>query len=142
MGFEAQLTSGVREDDSKGRHTTTSRALKWLPQGGLLMDTPGMRELQLSDCEQGVNDTFSEIIDLAQQCRFGDCSHESEPGCAVRAALNDGLLDERRLNSYRKLMREQALNSATLAEKRAKDKALGKMIQGVQTASRKLKKNY
>ncbi|MCL1094852.1 ribosome small subunit-dependent GTPase A [Shewanella kaireitica] len=142
MGFEAQLTSGVREDDSKGRHTTTSRALKWLPQGGLLMDTPGMRELQLSDCEQGVNDTFSEIVDLAQQCRFGDCSHESEPGCAVQAALNDGQLDERRLNSYRKLMREQALNSATLAEKRAKDKALGKMIQGVQTASRKLKKNY
>ena len=142
MGFEAQLTGGVREDDSKGRHTTTSRALKWLPQGGLLMDTPGMRELQLSDCEQGVNDTFAEIIELAQQCRFADCGHESEPSCAVQAALADGVLDERRLNSYRKLMREQALNSATLAEKCAKDKALGKMIQGVQTASRRFKKNY
>ncbi|PKH59286.1 ribosome small subunit-dependent GTPase A [Shewanella sp. Choline-02u-19] len=140
MGVDAQVTRAVREDDSKGRHTTTSRALKWLPQGGLLMDTPGMRELQLSHCEQGVSDTFSEITALAQQCRFSDCSHESEPGCAVQAALHDGIVTERRLTSYRKLMREQALNGATLAEKRAKDKALGKMINGVQTASRRNKK--
>ncbi|PSW22274.1 ribosome small subunit-dependent GTPase A [Photobacterium sanctipauli] len=142
MGAEVQSTAAIREDDSKGRHTTTSRALKWLPQGGLLMDTPGMRELQLSDCEQGVSDTFSEITELAQQCRFGDCSHESEPGCVVQQAIADGTLAPRRLVSYQKLMREQALNSATLAEKRAKDKAFGKMIHNVQSQSRHRKKGY
>ncbi|WOT03975.1 ribosome small subunit-dependent GTPase A [Shewanella youngdeokensis] len=141
MGFDAQETSAVREDDSKGRHTTTSRALKWLPLGGLLMDTPGMRELQLSDCDQGVSETFSEITTLALTCRFADCGHQSEPGCAIQMALQTGSLTERRLKSYQKLMREQALNGATLAQRRAKDKALGKMIQGVQQASRRNKKN-
>ncbi|MEZ9540051.1 ribosome small subunit-dependent GTPase A [Shewanella sp. 10N.286.51.B8] len=140
MGFEAQLTSDIREDDSKGRHTTTSRALKTLPQGGLILDTPGMRELQLGACEQGVNETFSEITELAQQCRFADCSHANEPGCAVRAAIESGVITARRYASYQKLMREQALNGATLAEKRAKDKAFGKMINSVQSESRNRKK--
>ncbi len=140
MGFEVQLTAAVRDDDSKGRHTTTSRALKWLPQGGLLLDTPGMRELQLSNCEQGVSDTFSEITELAQQCRFSDCSHSSEPGCAVQQAIEEGTLTPRRLSSYQKLMREQALNSATLAQKRAKDKAFGKMVNRIQNESRQYKK--
>ncbi|WP_019614239.1 ribosome small subunit-dependent GTPase A [Psychromonas ossibalaenae] len=140
MGFEAQLTFAVREDDSKGRHTTTSRALKWLPQGGLLLDTPGMRELQLSSCERGVSDTFSEITELAERCRFSNCSHNSEPGCAVHQAIEEGALTARRLNSYQKLMREQALNSATLAEKRAKDKAFGKMVNRIQNESRQYKK--
>ncbi|WP_076541050.1 ribosome small subunit-dependent GTPase A [Shewanella sp. UCD-KL21] len=140
MGFEAQLTRDIREDDSKGRHTTTSRALKMLPQGGLILDTPGMRELQLGACEQGVNETFSEITDLAQQCRFADCSHDQEPGCAVRLAIESGEITARRYASYQKLMREQALNGATLAEKRAKDKAFGKMINSVQSESRHLKK--
>jgi ribosome biogenesis GTPase len=140
MGVEAQQTGAIREDDSKGRHTTTFRALKWLPQGGLLLDTPGMRELQLSDCEQGVSHTFAEITELARQCRFSDCSHNSEPGCAVQQAIEAGTLAPRRLTSYQKLMREQALNSATLAEKRAKDKAFGKMIHNVQSESRQRKK--
>ncbi len=142
MGFEAQQTGAIREDDSKGRHTTTSRALKWLLQGGLLLDTPGMRELQLSDCERGVSDTFGEITELAEQCRFSDCSHSSEPGCAVQQAIEEGVLAPRRLTSYQKLMREQALNSATLAEKRAKDKAFGKMVHNVQSESRQRKKGY
>lgn len=142
MGFEAQLTAGIREDDSKGRHTTTSRALKWLPQGGLLMDTPGMRELQLTDCEKGVNDTFSEITELADQCRFADCQHGSEPGCAIQAALAEGSLAERRFVSYQKLLREQAFNGATLAEKRTKDKAFGKMISSIQNESRQRKKGF
>ncbi len=120
LGFEALKTGGVREDDSKGRHTTTHRTLKLMPLGGLLMDTPGMRELQLSDCEQGVSETFSEIRELALQCRFGDCSHNTEPGCAIQKALTTDLLDERRFASYQKLMREQAFNGATLAEKKAK----------------------
>ncbi|WP_295893560.1 ribosome small subunit-dependent GTPase A [uncultured Vibrio sp.] len=140
MGDHVMETGAIREDDSKGRHTTTFRAIKWLPQGGLLMDTPGMRELQLSDCEQGVSDTFGEITQLAEQCRFSDCSHMAEPGCAIQAALNEGSLEERRFNSYQKLMREQAFNSASLAEKRAKDKAFGKMVNTIQNESRSRKK--
>lgn len=134
MGMEEQETGEIREADSKGRHTTTYRALKMLPQGGLLMDTPGMRELQLGSSEQGVNETFSEISELAEQCRFVDCSHSSEPGCAIQKAIKDGVLSERRLLSYQKLMREQAFNAATLAEKRSDDKAFGKMIKNVMKA--------
>ncbi|WP_285162635.1 ribosome small subunit-dependent GTPase A [Shewanella goraebulensis] len=140
MGVDTQLTSAIREDDSKGRHTTTSRALRLLPQGGLILDTPGMRELQLSACEQGVSETFSEITELATQCRFADCQHGDEPGCAVQKAILQGKITERRFISYQKLMREQAFNSATLAQKRAKDKAFGKMINTVQTESRSRKK--
>lgn len=142
LGFEAQETGEIREDDSKGRHTTTYRALKLMPQGGLLMDTPGMRELQLADCEQGVNATFSEITDLALTCRFSDCSHTKEPGCAVLKAVDSGELDERRLVSYQKLMREQAINGASLAEQRAKDKAFGKMVHGAIAEARSRKKGY
>lgn len=142
LGFESQQTAAIRGDDSKGRHTTTHRALKVLPQGGILMDTPGVRELQLSHCEQGVIETFSEISSLAEQCRFGDCSHVSEPDCAIQAAIVAGELSLRRLNSYQKLLREQAINGATLAERKSKDKAFGKFINHVQAASRRNKKGY
>lgn len=140
LGSQAMATGSIREDDSKGKHTTTHRAIKLLPQGGILMDTPGMRELQLSSSEHGVNETFNEISTLASQCRFNNCSHQSEPGCAVLAAIDSGELSQRRMDSYQKLMREQAFNSATLAEKRSKDKALGKMINTTQLASRRFKK--
>jgi len=139
LGYQALGTGAIREDDSKGRHTTTFRALKVLPQGGILMDTPGMRELQLSGCEQGVNDTFSEIIELSTQCRFNNCEHVSEPGCAVRNAIEKDELSVRRFESYQKLIKEQAFNSATLAQKKAKDKAFGKMINRVQSESKQLK---
>lgn len=139
LGYQALDTGAIREDDSKGRHTTTFRALKVLPQGGLLMDTPGMRELQLAECEQGVNETFSEIIVLAEQCRFSDCRHESEPHCAVQQAISSGELELRRFTSYQKLLKEQAFNSATLSEKKAKDRALGKMINRVQSEAKNLK---
>ena len=142
LGFAAQETGGIREDDSKGRHTTTHRALKLLPQGGILMDTPGMRELQLSSCEQGVSETFGEITELALQCRFADCSHESEPGCAIQKAMAEGQLSERRLQSYQKLMREQALNGMTLADKRSKDRAFGKLVNSAQSAAKQYKKGY
>ena len=142
LGFESQQTSGIREDDSKGRHTTTHRALKVMSNGGILMDTPGMRELQLGSSEQGVSETFAEITELAQQCRFSDCSHGSEPGCAVQRAIKAGELAERRLHSYQKLLKEQALNGATLAEERSKDKALGKLINSTQNASKQFKKGY
>jgi ribosome biogenesis GTPase len=139
LGYQALDTGAIREDDSKGRHTTTFRALKVLSHGGLLMDTPGMRELQLVECEQGVNETFSEILTLATQCRFSDCKHESEPHCAVQAAITSGELELRRLTSYQKLLKEQAFNSATLAEKKAQDKAFGKMINRVQGEAKQLK---
>ena len=139
LGAEAQLTSDIRQDDSKGRHTTTGRTLHQLSSGGLLLDTPGMRELQLSDCEQGVADTFEEITALARQCRFGDCHHQAEPGCAVQKALTRGELESRRLISYQKLLREQALNTASLAQKRAKDRNLSKFHRSVQDGARRLK---
>ncbi|MGS0681534.1 ribosome small subunit-dependent GTPase A [Shewanella sp. 125m-7] len=142
LGFESQQIGGIREDDSKGRHTTTHRALKVLASGGVLMDTPGMRELQLASSEHGVSETFAEITELAQQCRFSDCSHDSEPGCAVQRAIKNGDLTERRLHSFQKLLKEQALNGATLAEKRTKDRALGKLINSAQSAAKRFKKGY
>ena len=129
LGKTVQSTGAIREDDSKGRHVTTGRSLLRIPQGGLLLDTPGMRELQLADCDVGVNTTFADITSLAEQCRFGNCQHDSEPGCAVQNAIGREELKARRLSSYQKLMREQAFNSATLAEKRARDKSFGKMIK-------------
>lgn len=137
LGKDVQRTHAIRADDDKGRHTTTGRSLHLLPSGGLLLDTPGMRELQLADCEHGIEETFSEITELATQCKFSDCSHQSEPGCAVRAAIDAGTLDERRLQSYLKLMREQAFNTATLAEKRAKDREFGRMVRSVMENKRK-----
>lgn len=129
LGKTVQSTGAIREDDSKGRHVTTGRSLHRIPQGGLLLDTPGMRELQLAHCDTGVNATFADIALLAEQCRFGDCQHNAEPGCAVQEAIAKGELEIRRLASYQKLMREQAFNAATLAEKRARDKSFGKMVK-------------
>ena len=131
LGDRVQASGAIREKDSKGRHVTTGRSLHPMQEGGLLLDTPGMRELQLADCDDGVNATFGEIVSLAETCRFSDCGHGSEPGCAVQAAISRGDLDARRLASYQKLMREQAFNSATLAEKRARDKRFGKMVKTV-----------
>ena len=131
LGEALQATGSIREKDSKGRHVTTGRSLHQMKEGGLLLDTPGLRELQLADCDEGVNSTFAEITSLAEHCRFANCRHANEPGCAVRDAISRGELQARRLTSYQKLMREQEFNSATLAEKRAKDKRFGKMIKSV-----------
>jgi ribosome biogenesis GTPase len=107
LGEAVQEVQPVRESDSKGRHTTTSRELFILPGGALLMDTPGLREMQLWDSEGGVAQTFADIDALAAQCRFADCRHEDEPGCAVQAAVSTGALDAARLENRRKLLREQ-----------------------------------
>jgi len=131
LGERVQATGSIREKDSKGRHVTTGRSLHLMTGGGLLLDTPGLRELQLTDCDDGVSSTFSEITSLAESCRFADCGHGNEPGCAVQDAISRGELNPRRLASYQKLMREQEFNSATLAEKRAKDKRFGKMVKSV-----------
>lgn len=107
LGAERQDTGEVRESDSRGRHTTTQRELLLLPGGGLVIDTPGLRELQLWD-GAGLERVFDEMARLADACRFGNCRHESEPGCAVLAAVAAGTLEESRLASYRKLQAEVA----------------------------------
>lgn len=107
LGEAVQEIQPVRESDSKGRHTTTARELFALPGGALLMDTPGLREMQLWDADEGLAQTFSDIDALAAQCRFVDCRHEGEPGCAVLAAISAGVLDAARLENRRKLLREQ-----------------------------------
>lgn len=107
-GREVQEVQATRDADGKGRHTTTSRDLLALPGGGMIIDTPGLRGVGLWDAKSGVDQVFAEIERLAADCRFHDCSHQSEPGCAVLAALDDGTLPPRRLDSYRKLLRENA----------------------------------
>ncbi|WP_020133527.1 ribosome small subunit-dependent GTPase A [Streptomyces sp. 351MFTsu5.1] len=106
VGEDVMQVHATRDVDGKGRHTTTTRNLLALPGGGVLIDTPGLRGVGLWDAETGVGQVFSEIEELAEQCRFHDCAHEAEPGCAVLAALDSGELAERRLESYRKLIRE------------------------------------
>jgi ribosome biogenesis GTPase len=129
LGAHAVATQGIREDDAKGRHTTTRRELHAVPGGCLVLDTPGMRELQLTDAAAGIADLFEDVETLAGQCRFSDCRHETEPGCAIRAALEDGRLDPARLSRWRKLQAEDAFNSASLAERREKDRAFGKRVR-------------
>ncbi|HJT99512.1 MAG TPA: ribosome small subunit-dependent GTPase A [Rhodanobacteraceae bacterium] len=124
LGEARQATRDVRGHDSRGRHTTTHRALIALPSGGCLIDTPGMRELKLTGAEDLDQGQFADIDALAQECRFGDCSHQSEPGCAVRAALEDGRLDPERWQNYRKLRDELAAAADSLeAQMRRKSEA-------------------
>ncbi|MFF4627449.1 ribosome small subunit-dependent GTPase A [Streptomyces griseorubiginosus] len=106
VGEDVMQVHATRDVDGKGRHTTTTRNLLALPGGGVLIDTPGLRGVGLWDAETGVGQVFSEIEELAERCRFHDCAHEAEPGCAVLAAIDSGELAERRLESYRKLIRE------------------------------------
>lgn len=107
LGHQRQAIQAVREDDSRGRHTTSHRQLLRLPSGALLIDTPGMRELQLWQTGTGLQETFADIVDLAENCQFRDCQHGQEPGCAVQAAIAGGRLSAKRLQSYQKLQREQ-----------------------------------
>lgn len=125
------VTAGIREDDARGRHTTTARALRPLVNGGWLIDTPGMRALRLLDAQDGVDEVFSDLVRLASDCRFSDCAHETEPGCAVQSAISKGEIDTARLERWRKLRREDQRNSETVAQARARDKAFGKMVRSV-----------
>ena len=108
LGRDLQATGAVRESDSRGRHTTSHRQLFRMPTGAMLIDTPGLRELQLWSTEENVEGAFPEIDALAEHCRFRDCSHSEEEGCAVQAALRDGSLDAGRFESYCKMRREAA----------------------------------
>jgi ribosome biogenesis GTPase len=108
VGSDVQATQEVRESDGKGRHTTVARELVLLPAGGVLVDTPGMRALALWGAEDGLIQAFADIEELARHCRFRDCTHHREPGCAVRKAVENGALAEERLENYRALTRELA----------------------------------
>jgi ribosome biogenesis GTPase len=131
LGQEKAATGEIREDDDKGRHTTSARALHRLAQGGWLLDTPGMREIQLTDSENGLSEVFDDIERLAAGCRFSDCTHGSEPGCAVQAGVVEGQLDPNRLARWMKLRAEERFNTETLAERRSRDRAFGRMVRTV-----------
>jgi ribosome biogenesis GTPase len=108
LGEDRQQTAEVRDSDSRGRHTTTHRELFELPGGALLVDTPGIRALEVLGADEGVEAAFDDVADIAAACRFSNCGHDGEPGCAIRSALADGRLSEERLASHRKLERELA----------------------------------
>lgn len=124
----AQATAGIREDDSKGRHTTSAREMFALDSGAWVIDTPGMRELKVGAVQTGIESVFENIEALAANCRFRDCRHESEAGCAVLAAVASGQLDERRLASYHKLQREAAHAAMTKHERHARERKFGRMV--------------
>ena len=128
LGREIQATCETRKNDDKGRHTTTSRHLIVVPGGGVLLDTPGMRELQLWDASEGIAYAFADVAELAQRCKFRDCTHRSEPGCAVRAAT-----DEERLANYHKLQREEEFLESKQddALRSQRTKELRKMMKNV-----------
>jgi len=122
-------TQPVSKKQSKGKHTTTSRELIRLENGAMLVDTPGMRELGNISIEAGIEETFAEILELSRHCRFGNCSHSNEKGCAVLSAINEGELFGQRLKNYVKMKHESAFNEMSYFEKRKKDREFGKMIR-------------
>jgi ribosome biogenesis GTPase / thiamine phosphate phosphatase len=133
LGQDSLRTNEIRSD-GRGRHTTTHRELVPLPDGGVLLDTPGMRELQLWTADSGLDETFTDVTSLMAQCRFNDCSHNGEPGCAVRAALQGGSLDPERLASYEKLQRELhrlevRLDKRLQSEERKKRRAFARSLR-------------
>ncbi|GGF64245.1 ribosome small subunit-dependent GTPase [Paenibacillus albidus] len=133
-GRNLQLTQDIREGDSRGRHTTTHRELFIMPDGGIIVDTPGMRELQLWEDEGGLELAFGDISELASSCRFNNCSHELEEGCAVLAAVSSGELEEKRLLNYRKTQRE--LRYQNTKENKAKRKTAAASAKASPSRSR------
>jgi len=131
--FEIQA---VRVKDSKGRHTTTRRQLISLENGAMIIDTPGMRELGNISVDSGLSDTFTEIVELSNKCRYTDCTHMLEEGCAVLAAVKDKMIEPERYENYVKMNKESSFNEMSYLQKRQKDKDFGKMIK---TAKKQLK---
>ena len=135
-GEEIMDVNGIRESDSRGRHTTTRRELVMLKNGAMVIDTPGMRELGMWDISEGLGQAFSDVENYAAMCRFRDCRHEHEPGCAVRAAIERGELDENRLESYRKLKAEAKYSDDKASYRRQKEQ----WAKSISVYSRKMKK--
>ena len=128
-GANVQETNAIREYDAHGRHTTTGRSLHRMAGGAWLLDTPGMRELQIIDVADGLDEVFADVAELAATCRFTDCKHNSEPGCAIQAAVTSGALDAERLKRYQNLQREQARNAESLAEAHTRSQRFGRMAK-------------
>lgn len=141
LGTEVQKTGEIRQDDAKGRHTTTHRSLLPIANGAVLMDSPGMRGLGLADLGAGVAAVFEDVVELAGQCRYNNCKHDSEPGCAVKAAMETGELNRRRVENFNKLMAEQKHQAQTTAERRKKDKDTVKLHKRVQSLKPSRRKN-
>jgi len=131
LAGDARLETGDVSQSGEGRHTTTRRQLVPLEGGALLIDLPGMRELGMLGVSEGLDDTFADIGELAKNCRFTDCSHASEPGCAVRAAIERHDLSERRLQDYLKLSKESAFHDLSYAERRKRDRDFGRFVRSV-----------
>lgn len=128
-GAPRQGTAGIREDDARGRHTTTAREMFATTHGAWVIDTPGMRELRLGSADEGVAAVFDDIETLASQCRFADCQHEGDAGCAITRALNENRLEPRRLANYRKLQRELSESRRSEHEKREQHRQFGTMAR-------------
>jgi ribosome biogenesis GTPase len=131
LGKDLLETQSVREKDSRGKHTTSRRQLIILNTGAMLIDTPGMRELGNFDIESGLSNTFDEIAEFSNQCRYGDCSHMQEEGCAVLAAVKKGVISEDRYQNYVKMRKESDHYQRSYLEKRQRDKQFGKMVKSV-----------
>ncbi len=131
LGYSRQKVGGIRESDGKGRHVTSTRELILLPEGGMLIDNPGIREIQLWTEGQGIKEAFHDIEDYAMSCRFKDCAHMEEPGCAVKQAVSDGVLSEKRFRNYHKLLRElkHMERKRNTHERRKEDRRLAKMYR-------------
>ena len=128
LGREQYETQSVSKKQSKGRHTTTSRELIQLENGAMIIDTPGMRELGSLSVDNGIDETFAEIIDLSRDCKFGNCSHTNEKGCAILNAIGEGDLSQQRYKNYIKMKKESEFNEMSYSEKRKKDKDFGKLV--------------
>jgi len=137
LGLEAQSTNAIREDDAKGRHTTTSRQMLALPCGAWVIDTPGMRELRVGAVEEGLRAVFDDIQALANSCRFRDCRHEAESGCAVLAAIESGQLEERRYRNFQKLRREAANAARSIHERHERERQFGRMVKSIKKLRKK-----
>ena len=137
LGRELLETNSVRAKDGKGRHTTSRRQLIVLDSGAMFVDTPGMRELGMIGENTGIEGSFADVTELANKCRFTDCTHTSEAGCAVVSAVADGELPEDRYHSYLKLMKESKYHEMSYFEKRRKDKEFGKFVKSVTKHHRK-----
>jgi ribosome biogenesis GTPase / thiamine phosphate phosphatase len=142
MGNTRQHTQGIREDDARGRHTTSGRSLHLMPSGAWLIDTPGMRELQVVDVADGIDTVFDDITALTVQCRFSDCKHTKEPGCAVRAAIEEGTLDPERLERFYKLQREERHNSEAAHQAHERNRNFGKMVKKATAGKAKHKQDW
>jgi len=136
------VTQDIREADAKGRHTTTTRSMHRMIAGGWLIDTPGMRELQLYDMSEGIVAVFDDLAQLALRCKFHDCAHESEPGCAIQVAIAAGDLDTDRLERWRKLQREDVVNSESIAEARARTRKRQKTYNQGKARSKHKRQHY